>query len=832
MSALPVRWGAWRGVFRHADLAVLMVAIAVAVASSTTVGWFTDRLEKGIRLESATVLAADLRLESGRSVATLDEPEQEARRRGLRTAHTTSLTTVVHAADQGQLATVVASDEGYPLRGVLRIARVAYGPSVETTTLPSVGSAYVDPRLAERLHVVVGSPLRLGSVQLRIAAVLADRPDRGSGFSELAPALLVRQTDLAASGLVGPSSRATYTLLAAGRPSDVESFIAWLKVHKSSAERLIDVADSSAQLGGAADRADQFLHLAAVTTVLLAAVALVMASRRHAARRRDEVALLKCLGATRAVVARRFIRELGAATLVGGGAGIGFGYLAQLGLTHFARVFTGLAVLPAPGPLPALLGLATAVAMVAGFGLPPVLELTRVPSARVLREDVVPRALPLVLPALSACSALLLILYLDVRDLRLMAGAAVALTVIALVYGLIGWGLVGMAARVRSHAGAAWRFGIAALARRRRESLAQVVAFGMALTLLLLMGVIRGDLLDEWREALPADAPNHFLINIAPDEKEAVAAFFGAQKTRLELAPWVRARLLSVNGIPMAQRLPATERGRAFAEREQNLSFSADLPRDNRIVDGRWWSAEKDDALEVSVATEYRDELHLAIGDQLLFDIAGESVSLRLTSIRKVRWDGFRPNFFLLVSPGVLDDRVGSYLGAAHLDPLARRSLPEFNRRFPTVTVLDLDGLLGTVRRLVDQASEGVTYVFCFTLLAGLVVLQAALRATADERRFESSLLRAFGARRGQVLGYALAEFAAIGLLAGLAAATAAAAIGAVVAVHWLGLPWRPHFALWLWGPGAGVCVVGIAGALGSWRLTSTPPIRVLRGGG
>ena len=831
MSGLPRPGVRFFRIAGRSDLAVFVAAIVVAVASSTTVGWFTDRLERGIRLESATVLAADLRLESGRSAATLDAADREAQTRGLRTARTTSVTSVVHAADQAQLATVIASDGGYPLRGSLRLAQVVYGPTVETVALPSPGTAYIDPRLASRLNVAVGDVLRLGATQVQIAAVLADRPDRGSGFAEVAPALLVRQTDLAASGLVGPASRATYTLLAAGEASVVDGFMAWLRVHKSPAERLVSVADSSAQLGGAAERAGQFLHLAAVTTVLLAAIALAMAARRHAARRRDEVALLKCLGATRAIVLRRFVKELGAATLTGGLIGIVGGYAGQWGLASFAQVFTGLAILPAPGATPALLGLTTAVVMVAGFGLPPILELTRVPPARVLREDLLPRALPLIVPALAAVSALLLILYIGVRDVRLIVGAALALLSVTVVYAGLGGCLVGLAGRVRSDAGHPWRFGIAALARRRLESVAQLVAFSVALTLLLLMGVVRRDLLEEWRQALPANAPNHFLINIAPDEKAAVGQYFAGMRVGVEFAPWVRARLVSVNGTPMAQRLPATERGRAFAEREQNLSFSAEVPRDNRIVQGQWWSHPDPRDPEVSVATEYRDELGLKLGDRLLFDVAGEPLAVRLSSVRKVRWDGFRPNFFLLISPAVLDDRVGSYLAAAHLDASARQHLAEFNRRFPTVTVLDLDGVLTTVRRLVDRASDAVTYVFAFTLLAGLVVLQAAIRATADERRFEGALLRAFGASRHRVIACAVAEFATLGVLAGVAAAGAAAIIGAVVAVYWLGLPWHPHLVLWLWGPGAGLLLVGIAGAVGTWRLASTPPVHVLRGG-
>jgi putative ABC transport system permease protein len=641
---------------------------------------------------------------------------------------------------------------------------------------------------------------------------------------------LVHPADLAASRLIGATSRATFALLVAGAPDQVAPFRTWLQQHKAAAERLIDVSQSSAQLGNAADRSGRFLHLSAVTTVLLAAIALAMAARRYALQRCTEVALLKCLGATRWTVLRRFAAELGVAAGLGGAIGVAIGAVTQWGLAQIAAVFTGLATLPAPGSMPAFLGLLTAAAMVAGFGLPPVMELTRVPPARVLREAAGARAFPLLYPAGAALAALLIILYLDIRDLQLIGGAALALAVVLVVYGLLAAMVVSAAARIRSDASRIWRYAAAALARRRIQSIAQLVAFSLGLTLLLLIGIVRGDLMTEWRHAVPADAPNYFLLNVDPAEREAVSGFFAAHGAPTEFAPWVRGRLQSINGIPVGNRLPPTERGRAFAEREQNLSFSAQLPRDNQLLEGQWWTSVGPTEPSVSVASEFRDELGLRLGDHLVFDIAGEPIELKVSSIRRVRWDGFRPNFFLLVSPGVLDDRVGSYLGAAHIDASARQSLGLFSRQFPTVTALDLDGVLTTVRRLIDRAAAAVTYVFAFTLFAGLVVIQAAIRSTADERKFEGALLRALGASRGRVLAGAVTEFALLGLLAGLSASVCAALIGKIIAAHWLGIPWLPGWSLWLWGPSAGCALVGSGGAVGTWIMGMTPPGSVFRG--
>jgi putative ABC transport system permease protein len=817
-------------VYRRRDLGVLIAAIAVAVAASTTVGMFTDRLQRAIRVESATVLAADLRLESGRGPESLDEPERYARQSGLRTARTTSFTTVIHAGDAGQLATIIATNGDYPLRGELRLSREAYGPAQTSSVLPLPGFAYVDPRIANRLAVTVGDEIRLGAIRLHVAAILTDRPDRGSSMADIAPAILVREGDLSSSGLLGAASRATYVLLVAGDLGAVDRYAQWLKARKASAEKLITVAQSSAQLGSATERAGQFLHLAAVTTVLLAAIALAMASRRYAARRRDEVALLKCLGATRKMIVRRFASEAFISAGLGGALGVVIGIFAQLGLAELALVFTNVSVLPAPGVMPALLGLLTAFFMMAGFGLPPIVELARIPPTRIFREGALPRPLPLLVPAIAAVITLLVVLYLYVRDLKLVFGAGIALGLAALIYALLGLGLTRLLRRLKSNAGHPWRFGAAALARRSRETISQIVAFGLGMTILLLLGVVRTDLMEEWQRALPVDAPNHFLLNIAPSQRESVNAFFSNQGADINFAPWVRARLVSVNDRPLSERMPITERGRAFAEREQNLTISSTLPADNKIVQGRWWPASGPAVPTVSVATEFRDELKLEIGDRLLFDVAGETVAAVVGSVRQVRWDGFRPNFFLVFSPGILEENVGSYLAAVHLSPQARQSLAEFDRQFPTITVLDVEGLLASIRALLDRAAAAVTYVFVFTLLAGIVVLAAGINATADERRYESALLRSFGAARRHVLLVVCAEFMTLGALSGLVAATAAAAIGIFVATHWLNLPWRPHASLWLFSVASGVIGIGFAGVISAWRVSLAPPIRILRG--
>ncbi len=814
---------------RSGELAVLFGALVVAVAALTAVGFFTSRISEAIRLQAAEVLAADLRLESGRAPA--DAYVAEARARGLAVARLTSFPSVVYAGPTSQLATVLAADGAYPLRGALRIADVPYGPGRPAIGSPRPGEAWADSRLLARLAVPVGGTLQVGALALRVTAVLDYRPDQGSGLADLAPTVLIAAADLAPSRLLGPGSRATWIVLFAGPADAVAAFEAWLRPRKSAAERLVDAGESSEQMKSATERSGRFLNLAALVTVMLAAVAVAMAARRYASRRLDLVALLKSLGASQGFVLGVTAIELALVALAGAAVGTLLGFGAETGLAWLVRSLLK-GVLPAPSLTPAWLGLGTAIIMLAGFALPPLLELRRVPPARVLRHDLAPPPLRYGAPYVAAALALALLLYALVRDPRLVGYAVGGLAVSALVLGVAGLGLVRATGALRGGAGLAWRYGLANVARRGRESVVQVVAFGLSLTVLLLLAIVRNDLLDEWQRSLPAGAPNHFLINIPPAEADSLRAYL-VQHGVAEpvLSPWVRARLVSVNGQPMQARMPKSDRGRAFAEREQNLSWSATLPPDNRVVDGAWWTSPDAAHPQVSVATEFQEELGLKVGDQLGFDVAGESVVATIANVRKVRWDGFRPNFFLLFAPGVLDASTGTYMTSVHLDAAQRPALAGLVREHPSVTVVDVESLLAEVRSIMDRAAVAVEYVFGFTLVAGLAVLFAAIQSTRDERRYESAILRTLGASRRTVLYGVAAEFTALGLLSGVLAASAASAIGWLVATRLFGLHYSFDPVVWLGGMCGGALLVGVAGTLATRSVVETSPALSLREG-
>jgi putative ABC transport system permease protein len=812
---------------KSGELGVLLAALLVAVASLTAVGFFTDRIGRAVNQQAGEVLAADLRLESAREIS--EAYDAEARRRGLRVARILSMPSVVFHGEASSLVALRAVGNGYPLRGRLKIADEPFGPARTTDAIPGPGEAWADSRLLARLGVPVGARLSVGAHEFTVTQVLDYRPDQGAGFSDLSATLMINLADVPATELIQPGSRVSRATLFAGDPRDVERFRAYLGEARRPGERLQAIADASPQIRASSDRAGRFLSLASLVSVLLAAVAVAMAARRYADRHLDSVALMKCMGASQGFVLRQTLVQLVCVALLVTMFGTIAGYLAQSGLAWLLRDLIR-SDLPPPGVATAWLGLVTAVTILVGFALPPLLQLRRVPPARVLRRNLEPPPLRYAAVYLLAVGSVLGLLYGLVRDARLVTvvAAGIAGTFVALA--VAGWLLVKALRPLRSGVGVAWRYGLANIARRGRDGIVQIVAFGLGLMVLLLLALVRDDLLEDWRASLPADAPNYFMINIRPDEGEAIEAFFrdrGLPPT--ELVPLVRARLTAINDVPVSEIRFEGDRAQGFVEREANLTWARTLRDDNRLVSGTWWTERDGGGARVSVEQEYAERLGLKLGDTVTYDVAGEPVSARVTSLRDVRWDSFQPNFFMVFSPGVLDDVTGTLITSVHVQPGQRPALVDLVRQFPEVTIIDIAALLSQVRDVMDKAALAVQYVFLFTLAAGLMVLLAAVQATRDERRYESAMLRTLGASRRVVFQGVAAEFTALGLLAGLLAALGASVAGYFLAREVFNLRYAIDPWVWLVGIVGGGTLVGVAGVLAARSVVSQPPVETLR---
>jgi len=816
--------------FRAGELRILVLAILVAVGGMTAVGFFTDRIQRALVQQGVELLGADLVLVSSAPART--ELVKEAQRQRLTTAATLSFPSVVLAGEQPQMVDVKAVDAGYPLRGTLRTAPATDAPEQTTSDIPAPGEVWVEPRLLAVLELAPGDQLRLGAIQVRIARVLTYEPDRGGGLFSLGPRVLLNSADIPRTRLVLPGSRVSYRLLLSGDPGQIAAFRAWAEPRLKPGERLMDVREARPELKVALDRAEKFLGLAALVSVLLAGVAVAVATRRYVERHLDGSALMRCFGATQARVVALYGLQMLALGLVASLFGALLGLAAQAAL---AKLLAGLlsTPLPAPSLWPLAIGLLVGVVTLLGFSLPPLLRLKSVPPLRVIRRDLGPLPVRWFSVYGAALLAMGLLMFGQVRNVSLtliVLGATLA-TLAAL--GLLAWLLVKGLSLLRTHAGLAWRFGLANIARRPNASIAQILAFGLGLMVLLMLLLVRDDLLAAWQQRLPPEAPNHFLINIQPDDvarlKEFLAHAGVGGRDGPTLFPMVRGRLSHINGRPVSGSDYADDRARNLVEREFNLSWSSQLQEDNRVVAGTFWGAQVHGTHELSVEKGLAETLGIKLGDTLSFRLLERDVRATVTSLRSVEWDSFRANFFVLAPPGLLEEFPATWITSFYLPAERKGVAGELVRAFPSVTVIDLEAIMGRVRGIMQRVDLSIEVVFVFTLLAGLMVLYAAIQATQDVRLHETAILRALGASRARLIAGLLAEFALLGLLAGLLAAFAASAAGLALAREVFHLSYTINPWLWFIGPVVGALSIGLFGFLGTRRVLNVPPLATLR---
>lgn len=815
----------WRDA-RAGELRLLLAALIIAVGALTAVGFFTDRVARALEQEANQLLGADLLLVS-------DHPWREdtvkaALGEGLNVAQTQTFPSMVSRADMAQLADIKAVSAGYPLRGSLRTAPAVNAPDQLATGVPQPGTVWVDARLAQTLAVGVGDTLQVGESEFKVAAILMMEPDRGVNFFTLAPRLMMNLADLPATGLIQYGSRVTYRLLLAGSADALQVFRKAAEPNLGRGERIEDAQNGRPEMRQALERAQKFLGLSALLTVVLAAVAIALAARRYVQRHLDPSAIMRCLGAQQGMLLNLYLFQFACLALLGAMLGCVLGYVSHYTLYRALAVLVE-TELPPPSFLPVMQGMAVGL-LLFGFAVPPLLQLRRVPTLRVIRRELGAPGRGLIV-GYTLCALVMAALMLWIAGelklgLYVIGGFAGAVAVFALLAWL---GLAGLA-RLRNLPfleGSGARYALAGLQRHRRGNVIQIVALALGFMAILLLTVTRGELLDAWRKATPADAPNRFVINIQPDQTEAVQAAFAGAGLSADLAPMVRGRLMRVNGQAVAAADYSEERAQRLVEREFNLSWRAELPQGNRITSGEWFAANAQE--EASVEEGLAKTLKLRIGDMLEFDIAGTPVVVRISSLRKLDWDSMRVNFFVLTPPGVLEKQPQSMITSFHLPEGQEGFIATLVQRFPNLTVIDVGQILRQLRAVIDQVAQAVQFVFLFTLGAGVVVLYAALTNVLDERRQELAIMRALGAQEAMLRQALRVEFAAIGALAGLIAAAGALLVGEVLAQRVFNFELATAWWLPLLAAAVGAVLVPLAAVLAARQLLAARPLEALR---
>lgn len=813
---------------RAGELRVLFFALLVAVAASSAIGYFSARLNDAMLLRASEFLAADLRL-SGSSPASQQQIDAGLKL-GLDHAQAVEFSSVVAAQEGIQLASVKAANSLYPLRGELRSAAEPYAPE-EAGSGPRPGEVWAEARLMVALNLKIGDELEIGAKTLRLSRVLTYDPDTAGDFYSLTPRVLMHLDDLAATEVVQPGSRVRFRELWRGDANALAAYRQAVEASLEPNQRLDDARDGNRQVGGALGRAERYLNLASLAAVLLAGVAVALSAARFAARRFDASALLRCLGLSRREALALFGLQLALLGLIACLIGALLGWAGQHVLFYLLR---GLIPddLPPADLWPALAGMATGLVALAGFALPPLAALGRVPPLRVLRRDMLPVPASSWLVYGAALIALGLIMWRLSLDLRLtLALLGGGLLAALLLGGLLLLGLQSLR-RLLQRAALPWRLGLGQLLRHPLAAAGQSLAFGLILLAMALIALLRGELLDTWQDQLPEDAPNHFALNVLPAERDAFAARLAELSPHpAPLYPVVPGRLIMINGEPVRQLVTKESRGERAIQRDLSLTWAEDLPSDNLITAGNWWGAAHASELPgVSVESELAESLQLKLGDQLRFNVGGIERDAQVTSLRQVDWDSFQPNFYMIFEPQTLQDLPATYLTSFYLPPGQDAELVALSRAFPSVTLLQVDALLAQLRSILAQVTLAIEYVLLFVLAAGITVLLAGLQATVDERIRQGALLRALGAERKLLISARRAEFGLLGAAAGLLAALGCELVSFLLYRYAFDMSWQPPPWLLLL-PLIGALLIGLAGVLGTRRALNASPLSVLREG-
>lgn len=839
MGLVDIRllWRDWRG----GQLNLVVSALVLAVMVVTAVSLFADRVERGLNQQISSFLAADLALRGGIDIS--DEYRQKAIELNLNTADTAGFRSMVFAGDNNHLASVKAVSSSYPLRGEIELSNnLAGGDVISLINGPAKGEAWVEARLFNLLDIKLGDTIEVGYINVTVSKLIVNEPDRGSGFGSAGARVMISTSDLIDSKLIRPGSRISYRLLMSGAATDIKAYQTWYEQKelalKDTSEikhyRLSTPENAEEQLSEAMQRGRAFLLLSGTIGVLLAGLAMALASQRYASRLTDQVALMKAWGQSTSSIRRsQFVRLFLIAafsTLIG----MFLGWLAHYLLLEVAKgVFS--VELPLPGARPWIVATVTGFVCVLGFALPALWHLPTIAPLKVLRRDIPDSLMGQGSRLLIGVLALLLLTYWYSGSLITSLLFLGAIFILFGVCSLIALQFLKLVQGLGSWRGSFVRLGLANLWRRKGQTLVQLVGFSTTLMLLLIVTGLRTNLIAEWQAQLPKDTPSHFMYNVADSEIDGVKQLL--ENSDVTTMPWfsmVRGRLVAINGqIIKRERMSKSD----ALSREVNFTQTVELPESNKVVEGEWWSTAPQ-GLEFSMEQEVAKEIGLKIGDDVEFSIGGINLTAKLTNIRSVNWQSMNLNFYVIFYPGALDKFAPNWVTAVRANTeeveygaLTKQApfVAEMVKQFPAAVVIELGDIVSRIRDVIDRVTQGLELILMLVLVCGALVLFAAIGVSYDERLRENAILRTLGSSKKIIIGALTVEYAALGAIAGLIASTGAEIVLFIVQTRLFDLEPQWHLSLWFLGIGAGVSLITILGLLRSKDIITVPPLQSLR---
>lgn len=811
--------------YRSGELTLLFIALIIAVTSSTAVSLFANRLQRTMETQAAEFLAADLVITSPTPIPSAWE--SVVSNLGLKQAQSIEFSSVLMENEQILLAGVKAVTANYPLRGYLKTSATNYASEEKRLQGPEPGTVWVENRVLNALGLQLGDDLHIGEKSLRISQVLTYEPDKRGDLYSLSPRALINAQDLAATQVIQPGSHVHYFWQFAGTPAALAQLKNQLKPQLDPSQKLMDIHEDRPEIGGALQRAERYLGLSSIIIVLISGVTIAMSARRYSERHLDTVAVLRCLGCTQAQILTLYSLQLTLLGLIGSSIGCFLGWLMQRLLMHLLANLLPQQIAN-PGLLSIVFGFITGIVILLGYALPPLLRLRSVPALRVLRRDLEPMPTSAWLVYGLAIALISVLIWQCTNDLRMTTTLILSgILGLVILFGIV-YGLLALLQSSLPKLHIIWHLSLQNLLQERKTSISQILAFSIAIMVMILSFTVKSDLLDDWQQQLPEYAPNHFALNIFPAQRNELQQQISTLTRReSRFYPIVRGRLTEINGIPVQRIVTKDSPGQHATERDLSLTWSNSLPTDNSILSGHWWQDGRTDL--VSVEQQLANNMGIKLHDTLTFTLGSEQLKAQVSSLRQVHWETMQPNFYMIFPPGSLDQYPHTFLTSFYLAKEQKNFLNALVKQHPSITILEVDQILAQFKSILTQLSTAINYLFSLGIFAGFTVLFAALSASLDQRRHKSALMRTLGASSALLNKTHLLEFACLGLISGILAVAFAESSTWALYHFVLHLNYQSRFSLWLLIPVVSSGIIALAGYYSLRKVSKTPPMQVLR---
>jgi len=815
----------WRE-FKNGELNFLAAALFIAVASMSSVALITDRVSTALLQQAGDLIAADT------LVSTVEPaPEEwlhEAASRKVAHTQTVQFPSMVFRGDDSQLISIKAVTSGYPLRGELNTDTQPYTEGTVTHDIPAAGEAWVDSRLFNALDLSIGDRLGVGETSLTVMRILSFEPALGGNMFGAAPRLMMNTADLDVTGLIVAGSRVNYTALFAAETQTMAGFRDWLKTQLRPTDTLQGIKDARPELRMALDRADRFLGLAALVAVILAAIAIALASARYARRHQNSSAIMRTFGARQNAILAIFSLQLGLLGVIASSAGLLAGFVVHEWIIGYFSQFIN-RELPAANVLMMMPALSAGMLLIFCFSLPALYRLKNASPVQVIQSRAHTSTRQSILLYLPALLVIALLIAWQARDIKLaiiyFSGLLATILILAVATLVLLW----LASQFKSRFSVSWRLGLTYLSRRKLNTMIESAGFGIGMMVIVVLVLIRTDLIDDWLVSLPEDTPNQFLINIQPDQIEELSAVLKTNSSDTpSFYPMVRGRLTHINDRTVSAEDFTDERTRRLATRLFNLSWSDQLPNGNKVFAGQWWKISTQTP-QLSFEKDLAERLGIKVGDTVTYFMSGLSVTAPVTSLREVNWDSFQPNFFVIATDMTLKDIPATYISSFYLDKNNKDVLTKLLRQFPNITVIDLQSMINQVRDIMEKVIQVIEAVFLFTLVAGILVMMATLQSTHDERIRDNAIMKTLGASKRQLRKILLTEFVLVGAISSLIATTAANLISYTIATSLMNMPYQLHLKSFMLSIFIGTAIITMTGLAAFWRYHKMSPVHILR---